>query len=246
MNESPRKLHIEPRGQYVSFLSKLARRREAGSERLRAQFQNVVERGESPDRRVELLGRYTTRFLSLALFMVPTNIAVGYWEIQRAGIDLWLLWIFLVLFDVILLSYAIGIARLTLERIRNGSARIRFRNKTVRRGATLESAFYGSRRFKDRTKIYAYLRCVEERFVRSGRTQHLACFERFKSEKQAALANTEGVTTFRFDVPADAPASNFAGVLPTYWEVVATYEATGRNYEGVFLAPVEAVDERTR
>jgi len=205
-----------------------------------------VERGESLDRRVEFLGRYNTRFLSLAPFIVPANIAVGYWEIQRAGIDLWLLWIFLALFDVILLSYAIGIVRLTLERIRDGSLRMRFRDKMVRCGGILEAAFYGSRRFEDRIMIHAYLRCIEEWFVRSGQTQHLACFERFKSEKQTALANSEGVTTFRFDVPADAPASNFAGVLPTYWEVVVTYEATGPNYEGAFLAPVEAVEERAR
>lgn len=205
-----------------------------------------MEGGESLDRWVELLGKYTTRLLSLALFMVPANIAVGYWEMQRAGIDLWLLWIFLVLFDVILLSYAIGIARMTWARIRNGSPRMRFRYRTVRRGGTLEAAFYGSRRFEDRIAIHAYLRCIEERFVRSGRTQHLACFERFKSEMQAALANPEGATTFRFDVPADTPASNFAGILPTYWEVVVTYKATGGNYEGAFLVPVEAVEERVR
>ncbi len=243
MTESPRKLHIEPRGQYVSFLSKLAQRGEAGNVRLRAQFQNVVEGGESLDRRVELLGRYSARFLSLALFMVPANIAVAYWEIQRAGIDLWLFWIFLALFDLILLSYAIGIVRLTLGRIRDGSLRMRFRDKMVRRGGILEVAVCGSRRFEDRIAIHAYLRCVEERFVRSGQTQHLACFERFKSEKQTALANSEGVTTFRFDVPEDAPASNFAGVLPTYWEVMVTYEVAGPNYEGAFLAPVEAAEK---
>ena len=182
---------------------------------MRAQFQNVVEGGESLDRRVEFLGKYPTRVLSLALFMVPANIAVGYWEIQRAGIDLWLPWIFLVLFDFILLSYAIGVARLTFEGIRNGSARMRFRDKTVRRGGTLEAAFYGGPRFEDRTTIHAYLRCVEERFVRSGRTdQHLACFERFKSEKQDTRANTEGVTTFRFDVPADAPGRHLTRLPP--------------------------------
>lgn len=246
MNESPRKLQIEPRGQYVSFLSKLAQRREAGNARLRAQFQNVAEEGESIDRRIEFLGRYNIRFLSLALFMVPATIAAGYWEIQRVGIELWLLWIFLALFDVILLSYAVGIVRLTLERIRDGNLRMRFRDNMVRRGGILEAAFYGSRRFEDRITIHAYLRCIEERFVRSGQTQHLACFEQFKSEKQTALANSEGVTTFRFDVPVNAPASNFAGVLPTYWEVVVTYEATGPNYEGAFLAPVEAVEELAR
>ncbi|TYB33035.1 MAG: hypothetical protein FXF49_08420 [Flexistipes sinusarabici] len=244
MNESSRKLHIEPRGQHVSFLPNLARRRKAGSERLRAQFQNVVERGESPDRRAELLGKYSNRFLSLSLFIVPANIVVGYWEIQSAGINLWLPWIFLGFFDLILLSYAIIIVRLTLKGIRNGNVRMRFRGKIVRRGGTLEAALYGGPRFEDRTTIHAYIRCVEERFVRSGRTQHLTCFERFKSEKQAARANTEGVTTFRFDVPADAPASNFAGILPTYWEVVVTYESTGLNYNGAFLAPVEALDER--
>lgn len=91
---------------------------------MRAQFQSVVEEGESPDQRIELLGKYTARFLSLALFMVPANIAVGYWEIQRAGIDLWLPWIFLGFFDVILLSYAIGIVRPTWGRIWNGSPRM--------------------------------------------------------------------------------------------------------------------------
>jgi len=244
MNESPRKLHIEPRGQYVSFLSKFAQRREACNARLYAQFQNVVHGGESLDRRAELLGRYSTRFLSLALVMVPANIAVGYWEIQHAGVDLWLLWIFLALFDLILLSYAIGIVRLILERMRDGSLRMRFRDKMVRRGGILEATFYGGRRFEDRKLIHAYLRCIEERFVRSGRTQQLACFELFKSEKQTASANSEGATTFRFDVPADAMASNFSGILPTYWELVVTYEATGPNYEGAFLAPVvEAVEE---
>lgn len=244
MNEASRKLHIQPRGQHLSFLSNLAQRREVGSERVRAQFQDVVERGESRDRRVELLRKYSSRFLSLALFMVPANIVVGYWEIQRAGIDLWLPWIFLGFFDLILLSYAIGIGRLILEGIRNGSVRMRFRDKTVRRGGTLEAILYGGPRFEDRTMVHAHLRCVEERFVRSFQTQHLTCFERFKSKEQAARANTEGVTTFRFEVPRDTPASNFAGIVPTYWEVVVTYESTGPNYEGAFLAPVEAVDER--
>ena len=244
MNESPRKLHIEPRGQYVSFLSKFAQRREVYNARLYAQFQNVVDGGDSPDRRVELLRRYSTRFLSLALFMVPAKIAVGYWEIQRAGIDLWLLWIFLGLFNVILFSYAIGIVRLILERIRDGSLRMRFRNRMVRRGGVLEATLYGSRRFEERKLIHAFLRCIEERFVRSSRTQQLASFEWFKSEKQTAPANSEGATTFCFHVPTDAMASNFSGVLPTYWEVVVTYEATGPNYEGAFLAPVEAVEER--
>lgn len=119
-------------------------------------------------------------------------------------------------------------------------------DKTARRGGTLEATFHGNRRFKDRITIHAYLRCIEERFVPSGQSQHLTCFERFKSAMQAAVANTEGVTTFRFDVPAHAPASNFAGILPTYWEVVVTYKATGRSYEGAFLVRVEAVEERAR
>lgn len=242
MNESPRKLHIEPRGRHVSFLSNLARRQEMGSERLRNQFRNIVERGESPDRRVELLKRYSVRCLFLALFMVPANIGVGYWEIHEPGIDLWLLWAFLAFFDLIILTYAVGMARLILEWVRDGSPRMSFQDNMVRRGGTLEATFCGGRRFKDRIMIYAYLRCVEERFVRSGRTQHLACFERFKSQKQSARPNLEGQTLFRFEIPADAPASNFAGVLPTYWEIVVTYEATGPNYEGVFLAPVEAVE----
>lgn len=246
MNESPRKLYIEPRGQYVSFLHKFLQRREAGNVRLRAEFQNLVEGGESQDRRVELLRRYIVRFLSLALFMAPATVAAVYWEIQRAGIDLWLVWIFVTLFDVILLSYAIGIVRMTLERIRDGSLRMRFRDKMARHGGIIEASLYSSRRFEDRKPIHAYLRCVEERFVRSGDTQHLVCFEKFQSEKQTARANSEGVTTFRFDIPANAPASNFSGVLPTYWEVVVAYEASGPDYEGAFLAPVETVEKRSR
>ena len=246
MNESPRKLNIEPRGQYVSFLSRLSRRREAGNDRLLARFQKVVEGGQGLDRRSELLGRYTSRFLSLALFIVPANIAVGYWETRREGIDLWLLWIFLALFDIILLTYAIGIVRLTLARLRYGTPRMRFPDRMVLRGGTLEAVFDGNRKFVEGITIHACLRCIEERFVRSGRTQHLACFDRFKSEKQAAFVNAEGAATFRFDVPADAPTSNLAALLPTYWEVVVTYEATGPNYEGAFLAPVEAVEERAR
>lgn len=245
MNESLRKLHIEPRGQYVSFLSRIARRKAAGNERLRARFLSVVEIGESLDRRSELLGKYTTRFLSLALFMVPANIVVGYWEAQRAGIDLWLPWIFLILFDVILLSYVIRIARLALKAVWHGSPRMRFRDKMALRGGTLEVFFQGSRRLEDRGAVRAHLRCIEEQFVRSGRTQHLVCFERFKSQEQVAAANSEGVAAFRFDVPTDAPASNFSGILPTYWEVVVTHEETGPNYEGAFLAPVETVEERS-
>ncbi len=234
---------MEHRGQHVSFLSKFAQQQEGGNARLRTQFQNIAEGGESRDRWAELFGRYSTRFLSLALFMVPANIAVGYRQFHREGLDMWLLLIFLVLFDVILLSYAIGIIRMILERIRDGNPRMHFQDKLVRRGTILEAAFYGSRKLKNRKTIHAYLRCIEERFVRSGRRQHLVCFERFKSTKQTAFVNSEGVAGFRFAVPAGAQASNFAGVLPTYWEVVVTYEAIGPNYEGAFLAPVEAVEK---
>lgn len=237
--QQPRRLHLEPRGRGVWFLSRLTRHDglERRAEGLSAELTHAIEHGVSRDRRVELLGKYGVRSLLLAGFLVPANALAGFWQWRADGSDLWPLWVFLGVFDLILAAHVIRVVRLMLHRFRHGDWMMRWRYAPEPTGSTLEAIFDGGPRFAAGRTINAYLRCVEERFVRSGRSQHLACFERFAGEARAAMTDANGQAGFRFEVPGDLPPSELTNP-PTYWEVVVFGKRHGSGDHGVFLAPI--------
>ncbi len=146
---------------------------------------------------------------------------------------------FLGLFDLVLLTYLLQLTTFSLRRLRFGKTRVVFDDFPFFLGGRLSVTFCGDRQLA-RRHISVILRCLEED-VRSPSKYRsdtmIVSYERHHAEI-TARTDGHGRAPISFSLPSEAPGTRLNADLPTYWELIVKTRPPGPAYEGIFLMPV--------
>jgi hypothetical protein len=113
-------------------------------------------------------------------------------------------------------------------------------------GGTLRARLRAPRHLEVVNSLSFSLRCVQERYVTTGagnnRRSQVVCYELYKdivTLDHDRLANFVGAEIpVEFRLPADKQTTSLADTPPTYWQIEASGEARGADYQAYFLVPV--------
>jgi hypothetical protein len=146
-----------------------------------------------------------------------------------------------VLTDLFLLVLLVKACYYAVRRFKYGRGSALFGHFPFRRGSMLELHVQVPRALSQHAKPRATLRCVQERYVDTGRSTTLQCFEIYRDTAPAELVGAgAGRCTLRvsFTIPADAPTTDLASSPCRYWEVDVEASTDGVDYAARFMVPV--------
>ena len=179
------------------------------------------------------LARAAHAFLAaffLAVSLVPFN-----WWAFLSGKGPLPVEILVGLFDVILLVVLGNACYLLAQFVKYGPSRLGFPRFPYFLGGRLEAVF-SPNRFDE---IRFTLRCVEERYERSGENTSLSCYELWRAEKTVEPGTFAPEVKVAFDLPDDPELANRLGETPIrYWELAVDAEAPGVDFSTTFVLPV--------
>jgi hypothetical protein len=149
------------------------------------------------------------------------------------------------LFDAVALALLVRGIYLFLRRLKYGSGRALFASFPFRPGTTLEVHVESPRALPQHAVVSATLRCVQERYVKSGSgedaTVTVSCFELYRDTAPAPFVTTGAggrALRVRFDLPRDVPVTDLASRPCRYWEVEVEAGTDGVDYAARYLVPV--------
>lgn len=153
------------------------------------------------------------------------------------------------LFDLIALGawghgfYVLG------RRLKYGHPRVRFAVFPLEVGKTLRVGLDLPASLTHAGRLDAVLRCAEQVWetqrMGSKSKRVLVTYELW-SEKRSLDAGAVGPDlSLSFDLPADAPSTDFGATQARFWELQLDMETPGIDYHAMFLLPVYALPKRT-
>jgi hypothetical protein len=168
----------------------------------------------------------------LAVFLVPFN-----WWAFLSGKGPLPVEVLVGLFDLIALLVLGNACYRLAQLLKYGSSRLGFRDFPFFLGERLEVVF-APNRFDE---VRFTLRCVEERYERSGESTSLVCYELHRDERTLLPGTLEPEVAVAFDLPDEPDLANRLGEMPVrYWELAIDAEAPGVDFETSFVLPVYA------
>lgn len=222
-------------------------RRTARSQRLRATHPGEPwrwdhawdERGSTDD-----TGARAGQSLYAAVFM-SVFLAPFHWIGFVAPDGMLMFGIVALLFDIAIVALIGRAVYLFARRLKYGSGRALFNRFPFRPGSTLELHVEAPRALPQHAVANATLRCIQERYVRSGSgedaTVSVECFGLYRDVAPAPWASAgAGVRSLRvrFDLPRDVPITDLASRPCRYWEVDVEASTDGVDYAARYLVPV--------
>ena len=149
------------------------------------------------------------------------------------------------LFDVIAIGLLATSGYLFLRRLKYGRAVAALGQFPFRRGSTLDLHVQVPRALPQHAVPAATLRCIQERYVTTGtgKNKHLTveCREIYRDTAQVDVVASSGgqrAIRVRFEIPADAPATDLSSRPCRYWELDVEAPTDGVDYAARFLVPV--------
>lgn len=135
-----------------------------------------------------------------------------------------------------------GLVHEQWKRARWGRAHLDLDAFPVYVGQRLGARLVPARRLAE-GKLELTLRCIEERHEtrRSGtkNTNVVVAYCHHEAQQAIDLAVTDGDgVRISFDLPREAPGTRLSESPPTYWELRASAETPGVDFEEIFLLPV--------
>lgn len=176
------------------------------------------------------------------LFVAPIH-----WFAFMSGRGPWIVKIIAGVLDLAPLALAFGFALEHWKRLRWGRARLELDRFPVYVGQRLNAQLVPARRLAVGT-LELKLQCVEERHEvrKSGdeRSNVVVAYAHHEASQTIDLATTSGDgVRVVFDLPRDAPGTRLSQSPPTYWELRATADTPGIDFEEVFLLPIYRAGE---
>ena len=197
------------------------------------------ERGSTDDTAVRA-GQSVYAAVFMFVFLVPFH-WVGF--VARDGSLIFGL--VALLFDAAALALLARGIYLFARRLKYGSGRALFARFPFRRGTTLEVHIESPRALPQHAVVSATLRCIQERYVRSGgggdETVTVSCIELYRDMGPAPFVTTGAggrALRVRFDLPRDVPITDLASRPCRYWEVEVEAGTDGVDYAARYLVPV--------
>jgi len=177
--------------------------------------------------------------LTLGGFLPPAHYAA--WTLIPKGdwVGRVMVFGFLALFDLALVTYLLQLATFGLRRLRFGKTQVVFGSFPFFLGEGLSATFCGGSQLAGR-RLSVILRCIEEALRKPSEYRpdgQVVSYERHHAEA-TIRADEQGRAPIAFPLPSEAPGTELDADLPTYWELIVKAEKPGPAYEGVFLMPV--------
>jgi hypothetical protein len=174
------------------------------------------------------------------LFLLPF-FWVGY--TQRGA---WLFFAVASLFALLGIFFWVRWAQMLADLIRYGNSFLAYDEFPYFLGGTLRARLRAPRHLALLDSLTLTLRCVQERYVTTGsgsdRSSRVVCYELYKDVltlDQQRLANFVGAEIpAEFRLPNDKLPTMLGITPPTYWQMEASGQARGADYEAYFLVPV--------
>jgi len=234
-------------GTLVAVTTFMAERRKAKAKKVPPSIAYQYEHSWSPDGVGDDTGRTILKTLSsfvlLGGFLVPFHGILYYFIFIKKEDGKWIAYIFLGIFDFILLAMILSVIYLLIRRLRFGKTRVRFSDFPYYLGQTMKVDLEGGRKLKNLPRINVTLRCIEEVLERRGSgknsTAQIICYQLYEN-KLECHTDVEGRASISFELPENIPGTQLTKNPPTYWELVVDADLPGIDYEGVFLVPVYA------
>jgi len=174
-------------------------------------------------------------------FLIPFHGILYYFIFVREEGGKWIAYIFLGIFDLILLLMLMTLIYLAIKRLVFGRRKVTFNSFPYYLGEKLTATFEGGKKLKNLNRIDIALRCVEEavesRPSGSASSPRLTCYRVYEDKIQRPT-DAHGRADISFDIPQALPGTQLTKMPPTYWELVIDAKLPGMDYQGVFLMPV--------
>lgn len=170
--------------------------------------------------------------VAAGIFLIPFNWILfterlnGVWLLVTGFFDL-----------AVLAAFARGIF-LLLRRAKYRDVRLRFASCPFVLGRDLVVDLQGGPR--DFERLTATLRCVEEAYERSGRSQTVVCYQLWATEQTVPRGRGGSPLRFTFRLPDGDYETRLRDCPPRYWELEVAAETPGIDFRPRFLLPVYA------
>ena len=140
------------------------------------------------------------------------------------------------------LSFWLGWVQNMAELLVYGNSFLRYKSFPYILGGKLRVHLRVHRNLSKMDALSLTLRCVEERYLTSGDSTHIVCYELYQDvasvtpDRLAALSGRE--IDVEFSLPADRPPTSLSSTPPVYWEIEARGQAEKISYLAFFLVPI--------
>jgi hypothetical protein len=183
--------------------------------------------------------------LLVGAFVMLVFMAPFHWIGFVAGRGLVMFGVIALLFDAVALALIARAVYLLMRRWKYGRTRARFARFPFRPGSTVEIHVEAPVALPQHAVVTATLRCVQERYVRSGTGEEaslsVACYEKYRDVTPAPFASTAGggrALRVRFELPRDVPSTDLSSRACRYWELEVEAATDGVDYRARYLVPV--------